>query len=68
MIDFNTAVMTRPAALFEAQAAHLPHAIAVVHGQRQVTYAELNERANRLAHHLLGLGVQPDEIYTVVPL
>jgi amino acid adenylation domain-containing protein len=46
--------------LFEAQAARTPDAIAVVHEDVQLTYAELNARANRLAHHLRTLGVQPD--------
>ena len=35
--------------------------IAVACGDRQVTYAELEERANRLAHHLAGLGVGPGD-------
>jgi amino acid adenylation domain-containing protein len=47
--------------LFEAQVAQSPHATALVHEQQQLTYAELNERSNRLAHHLRELGVQPDE-------
>ncbi len=46
--------------LFEAQVARTPHAIAVTAGAQQLTYAELNARANQLAHHLLALGVQPD--------
>jgi amino acid adenylation domain-containing protein len=47
-------------ALFEAQAADNPDAVAIVHGDSQLTYGELNARANRLAHHLRGLGVRPD--------
>ena len=46
--------------LFEAQVAKTPEAIAVVHEERQLTYAELNASANRLAHYLRGLGVKPD--------
>ncbi|MBK5511627.1 non-ribosomal peptide synthetase [Pseudomonas sp. TH15] len=47
--------------LVEAQAEQQPDALAVVQGTRQLTYAQLNQRANRLAHHLLGLGLQPDD-------
>ena len=46
--------------MFEAQVARTPHAIALKAGEQQLTYAELNARANQLAHHLLALGVQPD--------
>ncbi|MEO8490631.1 amino acid adenylation domain-containing protein [Pseudomonas sp.] len=46
--------------MFEDQVLRTPHAVAVKAGERQLTYAELNARANRLAHHLLELGVQPD--------
>src|SRR6185369_3048023 len=38
--------------LVEAQAARTPDAVAVVEGKRQLTYLELNERSNQLAHLL----------------
>ncbi len=47
-------------ALFEAWAERTPHATAVIHNGEPVTYGELNERANRLAHHLRAAGVGPD--------
>ncbi|MGB8476151.1 MAG: amino acid adenylation domain-containing protein, partial [Candidatus Acidiferrum sp.] len=46
--------------LFEAQVKRTPDAIAVVFETEQLTYGELNRRANRLAHHLLALGVGPE--------
>ncbi|HEX5755017.1 MAG TPA: amino acid adenylation domain-containing protein, partial [Arenimonas sp.] len=48
-------------ALFEAQAAEQPEAIAVVCGGESIRYGELNARANRLAHHLIAQGVQADD-------
>ncbi|WP_141687596.1 non-ribosomal peptide synthetase, partial [Pseudomonas sp. 25 E 4] len=46
--------------LFEAQVVRTPNAVAVKADSQQLTYRQLNERANRLAHHLRDLGVQPD--------
>ncbi len=46
--------------LFEAQAVRTPDAVAAVHGHDALTYAQLNARANRLAHHLIGLGAGPE--------
>ena len=42
---------------FEEQARRTPGATAVVSGDRSISYGELNTRANRLAHHLISLGV-----------
>ncbi len=44
--------------LFEAQAERTPDATAVVFEDIQLSYRELNARANQLAHHLIGLGVK----------
>ncbi len=46
--------------LFEVQVERGPDAIAVVYGDEKLTYAELNRKANQLAHHLTGLGIGPD--------
>ncbi len=45
-----------------SQAERTPDAVAVVHGTEQLTFRELEIRANQLAHHLQSLGVGPDVI------
>ena len=47
--------------LFQLQVEQRLDALAVVHGGASLTYAELNAQANRLAHHLIALGVRPDD-------
>ncbi|MBO7941994.1 AMP-binding protein, partial [Streptomyces sp. S9] len=44
----------------EAQAAQAGDVPALVHEDQRLSYAELNARANRLAHYLISLGVRPD--------
>ena len=64
----NRAVLTQPAptpvsipALFAAQVARTPDAVAISCGEDSWTYRELEESANRLAHLLAGHGVGPGE-------
>jgi microcystin synthetase protein McyB len=46
--------------LFERQVDLTPDATAAAFGRQRVTYRELNERANRLAHYLIARGVGPE--------
>ncbi len=46
--------------LFEERVLHTPHAIAVEYEDQQLTYAELNQRANQLAHYLRKQGAGPE--------
>jgi amino acid adenylation domain-containing protein len=48
--------------LFQAQAAVTPNAIAVTFGAQSLTYTQLNESANRLAHYLMQQGAGPEKL------
>ena len=47
--------------LYEIVADAVPDRLALVAGDRRLTYAQLDERANRFAHHLLDHGVEPGD-------
>ncbi len=47
--------------MFEAQAAVSPEAPALLFNDQCVSYEQLNRRANQLAHHLIALGIGPDQ-------
>jgi enterobactin synthetase component F len=49
----------------ESRVMRTPHATALVSGGTRLTYAELNARANRLAHHLQALGARPGAVVAV---
>uniref|UniRef100_UPI0018FF0776 non-ribosomal peptide synthetase n=1 Tax=Streptomyces sp. NRRL S-378 TaxID=1463904 RepID=UPI0018FF0776 len=51
--------------LFQDQAERTPDALAVSCGEETVTYRELDERANRFAHHLIDRGVRPEQLVPV---
>jgi amino acid adenylation domain-containing protein len=51
--------------LFEQQVERTPEAIALVFEDQEITYSELNARANQLAHHLIDLGVSAEVIVGV---
>jgi surfactin family lipopeptide synthetase A len=66
LVDFNQSARPYPMdrsihQLFEQQAAATPDATALIFGDRTLTYRELNERANNLAHYLRRKGVEPED-------
>jgi pristinamycin I synthase-3/4 len=52
--------------LFERATQRSPDAVALVDGQRAISYATLNHRANRLAHRLIHAGVGPEKTVAVM--
>ncbi|MGW3572555.1 AMP-binding protein, partial [Streptomyces sp. NPDC000941] len=69
LVDWNNTAHPVPDAvvpeLLEAQVARTPDAVAVVCEGEKLTYGELNMRANRLARHLIGQGVGPEQLVAV---
>src|SRR5450830_1665087 len=71
VLDFNNTEAAWPDSLtlhqiFEEQARLTPDNIAVNLGEERLSYRQLNEQANRLAHSLRDAGVQPQELVAVV--
>ncbi len=70
LIEWNQTAREYPgkhtlSALFEAQVERTPEAVAVIFEDAQLSYRELNKRANRLAHHLRRLGAGPESLVGV---
>ncbi|WP_369166895.1 amino acid adenylation domain-containing protein [Streptomyces sp. R28] len=70
LTEWNTTGHEVPSAtltdLIEAQAARTPDATAVVFGATELSYAELDARANQLARHLIALGAGPERYVAVL--
>lgn len=66
MDDFNDTIVpyaneTTIFAAFEEQALAAPNAVALIKGEKTLTYQELNKLSNRLAHYLIKLGIAPGD-------
>ncbi|WP_370422149.1 non-ribosomal peptide synthase/polyketide synthase [Streptomyces sp. QH1-20] len=66
LVEWNPEGRTAPeatlVALFEAQAARTPHAVAVTGEEAALSYADLDAAANRLARRLIAQGVGPEQL------
>ncbi|MEV6875263.1 amino acid adenylation domain-containing protein [Amycolatopsis sp. NPDC051128] len=66
LTEWNDTALDVPAAtlteLFESQAHRIPDETALVAGATELSFAELNARANRLARHLVALGAGPEQV------
>jgi len=64
LIDWNNTQQNYPNKcihqIFEEQVSSNPNAIALIHDNEQITYQQLNEQSNQLAHYLQKIGVVPD--------
>jgi amino acid adenylation domain-containing protein len=66
LVDWNDTFIQYPTIqpiirLFEAVVEQSPDAIAVVNGDEQITYGQLNRKANQLAHYLQAAGIGPED-------
>lgn len=67
LVDWNATALDTPTdrcahELFEACVAQQPEAVALMFEGQELSYSQLNRRANKLAHHLQNLGVRPDDL------
>jgi amino acid adenylation domain-containing protein len=70
VVDYNRSSSEYPfdktvVELFEAQAAQTSDATALVFDDKQMTYAELNGRANQLARRLIAMGIGPEQLVPI---
>ncbi len=69
VLEWNPGESSYPARcmheIFESCAEKRPEGTALIYGDQTMTYGELNEMANRLAHHLIGLGVKSETVVGV---
>ena len=70
LVDWNNTSCDYPGRkclhqLFEQQVQQTPDAVAVIYEDRQLSYRELNTRANQLAHYLKNLGVGPEVLVAI---
>src|SRR5207248_2229440 len=66
LVEWNDTALDVPVVTFpkvwQAQVTRTPNETALVCGNISLTFAELNTRANQLAHHLITLGVGPERL------
>ena len=70
LVEWNYKKITYPQdkyihQLFEAQVERTPDAVALIFEDQQLTYRQLNERANQLAHYLQKKGVKPEVLVSI---
>ncbi|MBC7888346.1 MAG: amino acid adenylation domain-containing protein [Ferruginibacter sp.] len=70
LVDFNNTSVQYPknksiVDLFQEQVAKSPGSIALVFEQEELTYSELNERSNQLAHYMVSKGIQQEALVPI---
>lgn len=71
LVDYNHTVAEYPRnktihQLFEEQTERTPDQVAIIYGDKQFTYRQLNERANQLARTLRAKGVRADRLTAII--